>query len=519
MSKTDGKISPAGLVWLVGGGPGDPGLITVKGLRCITEADCLVYDSLCNPVLLDHARPDAERIYVGKRAGSHAMPQDEINEVLRIKAQEGKRVCRLKGGDPFVFGRGGEEASHLHKHGVPFEVVPGVTSAIAVPAYAGIPVTHREMTTSVRIITGHEDPTKSSSGLDWAEIASSQATLVFLMGVTNLPHIAGRLIENGRSPATPAAVIANGTLPTQRTVVATLETIAKATAKAGLKPPAILVVGEVAALREELNWFETKPLFGRTIVVTRARAQASELAAALENLGAEVISAPVIRTESLADSEPMRKAARESGQADWIVFTSVNGVDAFLDALDKESMDARALAKVRLAAIGPATVERLRARGLRADLMPAKYVAEALLDALIAEAKDVSGLTFLLPRADLARPMLAEGLRERGATVIEVDAYRTDAENDLPVNLVKRLADGQIDLVTFSSSSTVRNFVDALPAERRAELIPLIRAASIGPVTSETLREMGISIDVTASESTIPSLVDAIREAFQKTRS
>ncbi|MCX5759886.1 MAG: uroporphyrinogen-III C-methyltransferase, partial [Candidatus Hydrogenedentes bacterium] len=354
MSISSEIASSKGLVWLVGGGPGDPGLITVKGLRCIVEADCLVYDSLCNPVLLDHARPDAERIYVGKRAGRHAMPQEEINEVLRRKAQEGKRVCRLKGGDPFVFGRGGEEASHLHKHGVRFEIVPGVTSAIAVPAYAGIPVTHREMTTSLRIITGHEDPSKPSSGLDWAEIAASQATLVFLMGVQNLRHIAARLIEHGRSCDTPAAVIADGTLPTQRTVVATLETIASSVAEAGLTPPAVLVVGEVASLRGELNWFENKPLFGRTIVVTRARTQASELAAALESLGAEVISAPVIRTESLADSEPMRKAAREAGRADWIVFTSVNGVDAFLDALINENMDVRALAKVRLAAIGPA---------------------------------------------------------------------------------------------------------------------------------------------------------------------
>ncbi len=518
MSIRNENAPSKGLVWLVGGGPGDPGLITVKGLRCIVEADCLVYDSLCNPVLLEHARPDAERIYVGKRAGLHAMPQDEINEVLRRKAQEGKRVCRLKGGDPFVFGRGGEEASHLRKHGVRFEIVPGVTSAIAVPAYAGIPVTHRDMTTSLRIITGHEDPTKESSGLDWAEIASSQATLVFLMGVQNLRHIAARLIEHGRSHDTPAAVIANGTLPTQRTVVATLETIASSVAEAGLKPPAILVVGEVASLRGELNWFENRPLFGRTIVVTRARTQASELAAALESLGAEVITAPVIRTESLSDSEPMRKAAREAGRADWIVFSSVNGVDAFLDALASEDMDGRALAKVSLATVGPATSERLLARGLRANLMPERFVAEALLEALIAT-DDIAGKTFLLPQADLARSILAEGLRAHDAIVIEVDAYRTVAESALPVNLVARLAAGEIDLVTFSSSSTVRNFVDALPTERRAELIPLIAAASIGPITSETLREMGIPIAVTASDSTIPNFVEAIREALENPRS
>lgn len=518
MSERESNTAGTGLVWLVGGGPGDPGLITVKGLRCIAHADCLVYDSLCNPVLLEQARSDAERIYVGKRAGCHAMPQEEINELLRRKALEGKRVCRLKGGDPFVFGRGGEEAAHLRRHGVPFEIVPGVTSAIAVPAYAGIPVTHREATTSLRIITGHEDPTKPFSGLDWGEIAASRATLVFLMGVTNLPHIAARLIEHGLPAGTPAAVIANGTLPTQRTVAATLETVAAAVKEAGLAPPAILVVGDVVALRTELNWFETKPLFGRTIVVTRARAQASELAAALESLGAEVITAPVIRTRSLADSEPMRHAVREVAQVHWILFTSVNGVDAFLDALAGEGLDVRVLAKAKLAAIGPATAERLMTRGLRADLVPATFVAEALLDALIAT-DDVAGRTFLLPRADLARPMLAEGLRARGGTVIEVDAYRTEAGGDLPPELVARLADGTIDLVTFSSSSTVRNFVDALPADRRADLIPRLSAASIGPVTSETLREMGIAIAITAAESTIPGLVMAIRDAFEPARS
>ena len=505
-----------GRVWLVGAGPGDPGLITVKGLRCIHEADVIVYDNLCNPSLLDDARADAEKVYVGKVAGCHAMKQDDINLLLCRKAQEGLRVCRLKGGDPFVFGRGGEEALCLNEHGVPFEVVPGVTSAVAVPAYAGIPVTHRNLSSSLRIITGHEDPTKMESSLDWREIAASSGTLVFLMGIRNVLSITENLIAGGRDPQTPAAIITNGTSPAQRTVTGTLESITRIAEEEGVVPPGLLVVGDVVSLRADLNWFETRPLFGRTIVVTRARAQASELVEMLEAQGAEVITAPAIRIESLGGTPEMRKAVRVAvAEADWIVFTSVNGVESFLEALALENLDVRSLAEVYVAAIGPATGALLRERGIRCDLLPEQFVAEALLDAFD-KTETFKDQTFFLPRSEIARPELAEGLRKRGANVIEVTAYRTLPETTLPDGLYERLERGEVDLVTFSSSSTVTNFVNALPKDRRDTLVSCVRAASIGPVTSDALRKAGIQIVVTADESTIPALAKAIGDHFKK---
>ncbi|HIJ65414.1 MAG TPA: uroporphyrinogen-III C-methyltransferase [Candidatus Hydrogenedentes bacterium] len=517
-AEKEGSVGEAGgRVWLVGAGPGDPGLITVKGLRCIAEADVIVYDYLCNPALLDNARPDAEQIYVGKRAGHHAMPQDEINGLICSKALEGKRVCRLKGGDPFVFGRGGEEALELRAKGIPFEVVPGVTSAVAAPAYAGIPVTHRGLSTSVRIITGHEDPTKPESDLDWHEIAATRGTLVFLMGVRNLPAISEKLIAGGTPAETPAALVANGTLHTQRTLVSTLETIAQRAQEEGIAPPAVLVVGEVAALAEQLAWFENKTLFGRSIVVTRARTQASEFAAALEELGADVIQAPVIRVESLAETPEMRAAVRDAGKSDWVIFTSVNGVDAFMAALALEDLDGRAVGAARIAAVGPATAARLREHGLRADLVPDEYVTDALADALDAHG-GINGRSFLLPRADIARSDLADALRARGGDVHEITAYRTVQGDALPADLADRLDRGEIDLVAFTSSSTVRNFVDALPPERRERLLGHVVAASIGPVTSATLRDAGVREVVVASESTIPGLTAAIVEYFTSGR-
>lgn len=510
-------VSAAGVgrVWLVGAGPGDPGLITVKGVRCIREADVIVYDNLCNPCLLDHARADAEKIYVGKVAGCHAMKQEDISLLLCRKALEGLNVCRLKGGDPFVFGRGGEEALCLHEHGVPFEVVPGVTSAVAVPAYAGIPVTHRNLSSSLRVITGHEDPAKEESSLDWQEIAATSGTLVFLMGIRNVPGITENLIAGGRDPDTPAAIITNGTSPAQRTVTGTLGTIARIAEEQGIVPPGLLVVGEVVSLRAQLNWFEARPLFGRTIVVTRARAQASDLVETLETLGAEVVSAPAIRIESLGRTPEMHKAAREAGKADWIAFTSVNGVESFFEALALEDLDVRSLAGARVAAIGPATSDLLRERGIRCDLLPERFVAEALLEAFD-KTEPFKDQTYLLPRSEIARPELADGLRERGAKVIEVSAYRTLPEETLPDGILERIERDEVDLVTFSSSSTVTNFVNALPAKRRGVLIPHVRAASIGPVTSEALWNAGIPIVVTADESTIPALAKAIGEHFNK---
>ncbi len=499
-----------GVVWLVGAGPGDPGLLTLKGRHCIAEADVIVYDYLSNPALLAHARADAEIIYAGKQAARHAMEQDEINALLCEKALEGKRICRLKGGDPFVFGRGGEEALYLVERGVPFEVVPGVSSAIAAPAYAGIPVTHRECASSVRIITGHEDPTKPESSLDWREIAATSGTLVFLMGIRNISQIAEHLITGGRPASTPAAVITNGTLPTQRTVAGTLADIAQRAETANIAPPGLLVVGEVAALRERLNWFERRSLFGRAIVVTRARAQASDLAELLESMGAEVITAPSIRTESLADTPAMREAAAIPSVFDWLVFTSVNGVDAFFEALELEGKDARALAGVKIASIGPATAMRLMAKGIRPDLTPQRYIAEAILEELD-KTEAFQGQRYLLPRSELARIDLADGLRARGAEVCEAAAYKTLQADALPESLLERLEMDDIDLVTFTSSSTVTNFVELIPMERREAILPHVRAASIGPITSHTLTETGIAIATVAKVSTIPGLAVAIR--------
>ena len=498
-----------GFVWLVGAGPGDPGLITTKGLRCVSEADVILYDLLSNPDLLNAARPDCELICSGKRAGQHSMKQEEINTLLGQKALEGKKVCRLKGGDPFVFGRGGEEALYLHELNVPFEIVPGVSSSIAAPAYAGIPVTHRDCTSSLRIITGHEDPTKAESSLDWKEIAATQGTLVFLMGVRNLSIIARRLMEGGRLATTPVAVISNGTLPNQFTVTGTLEDIAQRVEESGLEPPAVTVVGDVVALRGQLNWFEKRPLFGRRILVTRARAQASEFSDALQNLGAFVTQAPTIRINNLAQSQAMRQAVRDLGSVDWIVFTSVNGVDAFVETLDLEGLDMRALAGKQVVAIGPATAERLQRSGLRPDLVPERFVAEAILECLDKQGR-ISGQTFLLPRTEIARPELAKGLQARGARVIEVAAYETLPESALSDEVLEDLEQDQFDLVTFTSSSTVQNFVKALPPERQENLLKKVRAASIGPVTSATIEEYNLPLVVAAKASTIPALVDAI---------
>lgn len=513
---TEHTSTSCGIVWLVGAGPGDPGLITVRALRCIAEADVIVHDFLANPILLEHARPDVPRICAGKRAGSHAMPQEEINELLVRLASEGKRVCRLKGGDPFLFGRGGEEALYLVQHGIPFEVVPGVTSALAVPAYAGIPVTHRGIAPSVHIVTGHEDPSKQEGSVDWdALAASTSSTLVFLMARRQVRTIADRLIAGAWPPETPTAVIANGTLPTQKVVLATLATIADLVESEINDSPALLVVGKSVAISKQLRWVEKKPLFGKRIVVTRARKQISELAVRLEALGADVIQCPAIQIESMAHTKEMSEAVHALAEMDWVVFTSVNGVEAFFSALANNDLDARALANCRVAAIGPSTAERLHDFGIRADLTPKEFVAESLLRSL-EEHGSLKGRRFLLPRSDLSRPELSDGLHAAGAKVCEVIAYRTIEKAFISDTLLNQYRQEEIDLTVFTSSSTVRGFVLSIPEEDRPAILAKMKAASIGPITSATLNKFNVPVAVTANPYTIPALVDAITQYFQK---
>ena len=498
-------MSRPGIVYLVGAGPGDPGLITVKGLKYLQYCDVIVYDRLVNPQLLKQVRPDAEIIYAGKTVGDHTMTQEEINFLLVTKAKEGKSVCRLKGGDPFVFGRGGEEAEALVEEGLPFEVVPGITSAIAAPAYAGIPVTHRGITSSFAVITGHEDPTKEEGQLAWDALAKI-GTLVCLMGVENLPNIVEKLLEHGRSPETPAALVHRGTWPTQRVVEGTLKDIVRRAKEAKLGPPAVTIIGEVALLRQKINWFDNKPLFGKRILVTRAREQASKLSEQLAELGAEAVEVPAIHIEEPDDYGPLDEAVASIQRYGWIVFTSVNGVDGFFRRLHAQGKDTRALARIKMCAVGPATASALQERGIIVDLLPKEYLTSEVVAAL-GEA-GIAGKPVLLPRTDIPGEDMAGGLEALGATVDQVVAYRTVASKELPDNLVEDLHKGNIDIVTFASSSTVRNLVSLLNGD--VSLLSKAKIASIGPITSKTAQEMGLNVDIEAEEHTIPGLVQAM---------
>jgi uroporphyrinogen III methyltransferase/synthase len=477
-----------GIVYLVGAGPGDPGLMTRRALELIASADVVLYDRLIPDGALDGARPDAELRYVGKEPGQPAVEQDQINAQLVELGLAGRRVVRLKGGDPFVFGRGGEEAEALAGAGVRFEVVPGVTAGVAAPAYAGIPLTHRDSTSAVAFVTGHEDPSKDGSALDWDALARFPGTLVFYMGIKNLPLIAERLVAGGRDASEPAAVVARGTLAGQTTVGGTLADIAARVEAAGVRPPAITVVGPVAELRDMLAWLEQRPLHGQVVAVTRARAQASELAERLRELGADVVEAPAIRIEALAVELPAL-----DGYA-LLCFTSPNGVHLFFDALPG---DARSLAGARVAAIGPGTAAALRSHGIAADVVPERSVAEGLLEALAAE--PLAGKRVLLARAASARDVLPDGLRELGAEVDVIALYETVAEPVDPEPLTAAT------YVTFTSSSTVNFFLSGGGVVANGA-----RVVSIGPVTTETLRSHGIEPDVEAERHDIDGLVAAL---------
>jgi uroporphyrinogen III methyltransferase/synthase len=476
-----------GIVHLVGAGPGDPGLLTVRAVELLTRADVILYDRLIPAEALAHAREDAEVIYVGKQGEGPQFPQDDTHALLLEHARAGRRVVRLKGGDPFVFGRGGEEALVLERAGIPFEVVPGVTAGVAAPAYAGIPVTQREVASGVAFVTGHEDPSKPETVLDWPALAAFPGTLVFYMGVKALPRIAERLIDGGRPPEEPVAVIQQGTLPRQRTLLATLADVAERAREEDLRAPAITLVGDVARLRERLAWFERRPLFGRTVAVTRARAQSSALAARLRELGADVTEAPAIRTR------PLHPAVPDLSRYDLVAVTSPTGAEHLLDLL----RDARELAGRTVAAIGPGTARALRARGIEPDVVPERAVAESLVEALAA----VRVTRALVARAAEGRDVLPDALRERGAVVDVLALYETVAE---PLDEETAAAGRAADYLLFTSGSAVRFFAQAAGELTGPKLV------SIGPATSAALRELGAEPDLEADPHTPDGLIEAV---------
>jgi len=497
-----------GKVFLVGAGPGDPGLITVRGRELIDSADAIVYDALANPALLP---PDAvsagfpELFYVGKRGGNkRSVTQEDINQLIIRLAREGKRVVRLKGGDPFVFGRGSEEAIACSEASVPCEVVPGITAGIGAPAYAGIPVTHRGMASSVTLVTGSEDPAKLANTTNWGALAKSGTTLVLYMGVKTLPQTTTALMEGGLPPETPAAAIQWGTHSKQRTVIATLATICDAIERERIKAPVVTVIGWSVLLRDEIAWFEKRPLFGKRIVVTRAAEQAAALSGRLRELGAEVLEVPAVRIARL-DLGLLRSAIEELSVYDWIVFTSRNGVSLFWEQLLSSGRDARALAGLRIAAVGAATAGALLEHGIAVDVIPERFVAEGLIDALRDRA-DVSGAHVLHVGAEGARDVLRAGLEELGASVTLLPVYRSVPQPEGAENLRAALEHGEVDLITLTSASAVSGLLDAVgdAAARGAS------AASIGPITSEAARAAGLDVTIEAKESTIDGLVDAI---------
>ncbi len=505
-------MTKTGKVYLVGAGPGDPALITVKAVDCLKKADVIVYDRLLDEHLLEVASPAVELIYVGKKAGKHIKPQNEINQLLVDKAIEGKMVVRLKGGDPFVLGRGGEEAEVLVRNKIAFEVVPGITSAVAVPAYAGIPVTHRNLSSSFAVITGHEGSNKESSSINWEKLATGVDTLVFLMGMKNLREIIDRLIKHGRSPDTPVAVIKDGTRPEQVTVVGSLEDIAAKVEECRLFAPAIIVVGNVVRLREKLRWFDNSPLFGKRILVTRARHQASALSRLLTERGAQPIELPAIIIRPAADFKELDRAISSLKQYHWIIFTSTNGVEAFWQRLHALKLDSRAFGALKIGAIGPATAQALETSGIIADYVPEVYTSEGIIAGL--ESRNIAGQRFLLPRADIADKELVEGICRLGASVHEINTYSTTPATEAITQAKQMIVSGKIDVITFTSSSTVSNLMAALGKEPLA--INSTSIACIGPKTAETAVKFGLRVDIMAKEQTIPGLVTAVEGYFEK---
>ncbi len=500
-----------GYVYLVGAGPGDPKLITLKGSECIAKAEVLVYDRLASRRLLSLAKKDCELIYVGKSPDRHTLRQEEINQVLVQKGLEGKIVTRLKGGDPFVFGRGGEEAEALLGAGIPFEIVPGVTSAISVPAYAGIPVTHRDLTSSFAVITGHEDPLKNATAIAWEHLGPAHGTLVFLMGMENLEMIAQKLVENGKDPETPVGIIQWGTRPEQRTLVGKLNNISCLVKEQGFTNPSIIIVGEVVSLRDKLQWFEKRPLFGNRVIVTRARHQASALSQVIEDLGGEAWEFPAIELAPPTEPERLIKALGNLKHFQWLVFTSVNGVEAFFKELNIQKKDIRDLVGIEIVAIGPATQAALESRNLRVAYVPEEYRAEKIIEGLAS--RILPGQGVLLARAEEARDILPESLKALGADVWDIPSYKTVLGGANRGELKRLLTEKAIQAVTFTSSSTVRNFIQLLEGD--LTLLDGVKVFSIGPITSTTAVELGLTVHKEAAQYTIDGLVQALLEGVK----
>ena len=498
-----------GKVYLVGAGPGDAGLLTMRGAELLRRADVVVYDALVNRELLALAPEAAEIIFGGKRPRDQAIPQEELNRSLAEKARDGKTVVRLKGGDPYIFGRGGEEAAGLKRDGVPFEVVPGISSIIAAPSYAGIPLTHRDHCSSFTVITGHEDPGKEERALDWARLARAPGTKVFLMGVERIGKIAAALEANGLDAGTPVAMVRWGTMGRQKTITGTLATIADKVAMADFKAPAVTIIGGVSTLRDTLNWFENRPLFGQRVVVTRTRNQASRLSGQLRDLGADVLEIPTIKIVPPGSNEPIVEAVTGIGSYDWIVFTSPNGVEHFFDYFFKAFRDVRDLGCVRFAAVGPATAKKLGELHLHIDLMPEVYTAEATAKALL-DHQNVENISVLLARAEEANSELPRMLEDRGAIVDDVAFYKTIPETEDRNGAAEDFEENGADWITFASSSAVKNFDARFNLAKRCEDNPKLKLASIGPETTKALKELGRKPTAKARDHTIDGLAAAL---------
>jgi uroporphyrinogen III methyltransferase/synthase len=501
-----------GTVLLVGAGPGDPGLFTLKGVECLAKADVVVYDHLISDLILNHAPAAADKIYVGKRGGSHHVEQDEINRLLISLARRGKTVVRLKGGDPYILGRGGEEAAALRDAGIPYEVIPGITSAVAVPAYAGIPVTQRSLSSSLTILTGHEDPAKRGSHIRWDLLARSGSTLVILMGMQNLRPITALLLKHGMKPGTPVAVIRDGTLPTQLTVTGTLKNIAQKADEAGLTAPAVIVIGRVVEMRRRLIWFEAFPLFGKRVLVTRAGIQAGGLEKLLIQRGAQPVRFSSIEIQPLRSTQKLDGRIHHLNEYDWLAFTSANGVQAFFQRMHEMQKDSRTLAGLRIGAIGPMTARALNAYGLTADYVPSVHTGRGFLEDL--KKMTIKGNRFLLPRTDIADDEITDGLKKLGARVDEVAVYHTVRPHRNLAQLKDLLRPGNLDVITFTSSSTVTNLLAGLSDKEIRQINAKI--ACIGPKTAETARKAGLKINILAREQTMAGLIEAMEGYFRK---